>query len=823
MSRRFIPPTITDDSALGGNYDIERSICFLSQNYSYLYRDPSVAGNRQKFTISVWWKPGNGYDDGLANSRILSSGGSLGDSNYFSFSYLNNSGQLNLENGTGSLRTTAYFRDITAWYHAVIAVDSTQSTASDRFKLYINGQRITDFGTENYPTQNTNFSWNNDVPHSIGREEYQFRRYFNGYIADIQNVDGQQLLPTAFGYTDFQTNIWRPKRYEGTYGTNGFWLKLSDNSNNTATTLGRDYSGNGNNFTPNSIQLATGTHHVNYQSVLDTPTNNFPTLNPYRVVYGGNVHYGNLKSATVAYQSYPEFWATMGMTRGKWYCEAYVTGGSNGPSVSGGIKVQTMQPASDGGPGVGYQNPPDSKGTSGGSSPGYGSGTLVGIAYDAYKGIVTFYKNGSVYGSTAHDDVDTTKTWFFGAAGYSYNPDTDRKIFYTANFGQRPFTYTPPTGFVSLCQKNLDLLPIDTTDVSSEGQGSVVLRPQRFFDTVLWTGNGGTTQTVTGLEFTPDFVWIKGRSNAGWHRLQDSVRGANKLLYSNSTTSEATDEANGYVSEFTSGGFQLADPDGNGGGVNQSGGTYVAWCWKAGEAAVANNDGAIASTVSVNKESGFSIVGFQPTAASTAVTVGHGLGVAPNMIIVKSRGSSANWDVFHNSPGSSLGAGHKLYLNGTNAEINSAAWGSTDPTASVFTYNPGSQNNNNHIAYCWHSVPGYSKIGTYRTNGNTNGPYEHTGFKPAWIMFKNQNSGSGPWYIVDNKRSPYNVRTKSLQAQTNSAEATNADLIDFYSMGFKIRTASVLQVNNNNTDRYIYMAFSEQSGRNEFGTFANAG
>ena len=822
MSRRFIPPTITDDSALGGNYDIERSICFLSQNYSYLYRDPSVAGNRQKFTISVWWKPGNGYDDGLANSRILSSGGSTGDSNYFSFSYLNNSGQLNLENGTGSLRTTAYFRDITAWYHAVIAVDSTQSTASDRFKLYINGQRITDFASASYPTQNTDFSWNNDVPHSIGREEYQFRRYFNGYIADIQNVDGQQLLPTAFGYTDFQTNIWRPKRYEGTYGTNGFWLKLSDNSNNTATTLGRDYSGNGNNFTPNSIQLATGTHHVNYQSVLDTPTNNFPTLNPYRAVYGGNVHYGNLKSATVAYQSYPEFWSTMGMTRGKWYCEAYVTGGANGPSVSGGIKVQTMQPASDGGPGIGYQNPPNSYGTGGGASPGYGSGTLVGIAYDAYKGIVTFYKNGSVYGSTAHDDVDTTLTWFFGAVGYSYNPDTDRKIFYTANFGQRPFTYTPPTGFVALCQKNLDLLPVDTTDVSSEGQGSVVLRPQRFFDTVLWTGNGGTTQTVTGLEFTPDFVWIKGR-NSAWHRLQNSVAGANKLLYSNSTNAEATNEANGYVSEFTSGGFQLADPDGNGGGVNSSGDTFVAWCWKAGGAAVANNDGAIASSVSVNKEAGFSIVGFQPTAASTAVTVGHGLGVAPNMIIVKSRGSSANWDVFHNSPGSTMGAGNKLYLNGTNAQISSAAWGSTLPTTSVFTFNPGSQNNNNHIAYCWHSVPGYSKIGTYRTNGYTDGPYEHTGFKPAWIMFKNQNSSSGPWYIVDNKRSPYNVRTKSLQAQTSSDEATNADLIDFYSMGFKIRTNSVTQVNNNNSDRYIYMAFAEQSGRNEFGTFANAG
>ena len=820
MARRFIPPTITDDSALGGNYDIERSILFLSQKYSYLYRDPPSAGNRRTFTISVWFKPANNDENGLSNSRILSAGGSTGDSNYFSFSYLNDSGELHLENGTGSLRTSAFFRDVTAWYHAVIAVDSTQSTASDRFKLYINGQRITDFASASYPSQNTDFSWNNNVPHSIAREEYQFRRYFNGYIADIQNVDGQQLDASAFGYTEFQTNIWRPKRYEGTYGTNGFWLKLSDNSNNTATTLGRDYSGNGNNFTPNAVSLSTSTHHENYFSVLDTPTNNFPTWNPYRIVYGGYVYFGNLKHKTTSYQSYPEVWNTMGMTRGKWYCEYYVTGGSNGPTVSGGIKVQTMQPATDGGPGVGYQNPPDSKGTSGGSSPGYGSGTLVGIAYDAYKGIVTFYKNGSVYGSTAHDDVDTTKTWFFGAAGYSYNPDTDRKIFYTANFGQRPFTYTPPTGFVSLCQKNLDLLSIDTTDVSSEGQGTVVLRPQRFFDTVLYTGNGTTGQSVTGLEFAPDFVWIKSRSFSNNHHLFDTIRGPDKILRSSSTDAEST--VTGVMSSFNSGGFTVKEGSGNN-ATNDDGSTFVAWCWKAGGTSVANNDGAIASTVNVNKEAGFSIVGFQPTAASTAVTIGHGLGVAPHMIIVKSRGSSANWDVFHNSPGSSLGATHKLYLNGTNSQINSAAWGSTLPTTSVFTFNPGSQNNNNHIAYCWHSVPGYSKIGVYRANGNANGPYEHTGFKPAWIMIKNQSNSSAPWYIIDNKRSPHNERRISLRANATNGDNTDANFIDFYSMGFKIRTTGSYVNGGNSTDRIIYMAFAEQSGRNEFGTFANAG
>ena len=818
MARRFIPPTITDDSALGGNYDIERSLIFLSADYCYLRRSPSSSGNRQKFTISLWWKPGNNDQNSLGDTRILSSGTSTGDSNYFSFSYLNNTGQLHLENGTGSIRTSACYRDVTAWYHAVIAVDSTQSTASDRFKLYVNGEQITDFASASYPNQNQNFSWNHTDPHSIGREEYQTRRYFNGHITEIHNVDGQQLPPTAFGYTDFQTNIWRPIKYRGTYGTNGFYLNFSDNSSTSA--FGYDKSGNGNNFIQSGFSLSTSTHHENYSSVLDTPTNNFPTWNPYRNVYGGYVYDANYKQKTSSYQSYPEVWATMGMTRGKWYCELYVTGGSNGPTVSGGVKVHTMQPASDGGPGIGYQNPPNSYSTSGSSSPGYGNGTLIGITYDAYKGIVTFYKNGSLYGSTARDDVETNLTWFYGAVGYSYNPDTDRKIFYTANFGQRPFTYTPPTGFVALCQKNLDLLSIDTTDVSSEGQGSVVLRPQRFFDTLLYTGNGTTGQSITGLEFAPDFVWIKSRSFSNNHHLFDTIRGPDKILRSSSTDAEST--VTDVMSSFNSGGFTVKEGGGNN-ATNDDGSTFVAWCWKAGGTSVANNDGAIASTVNVNKEAGFSIVGFQPTAASTAVTIGHGLGVAPHMIIVKSRGSSANWDVFHNSPGSSLGSGKKLYLNGTNSEINSIAWGSTDPTASVFTYNPGSQNNNNHIAYCWHSVPGYSKIGVYRANGNANGPYEHTGFKPAWIMIKNQSNSSAPWYIIDNKRSPHNERKISLRANATNGDNTDANFIDFYSMGFKVRTSGSYVNGGNNSDRIIYMAFAEQSGRNEFGTFANAG
>ena len=817
MSRMFIPHIITDDSALGGNYDIERSATFIRADQNYWSRTPSSASNQRTYTISCWYKRtaltysiGNVFE--AKNNGQNYQVAFFRDDDKFEFHGYTSSGGNQY---TSQLVTTQKFRDISNWFHIVIAVDTTQGTASNRIKIYINGSQVTDFTTANYPSQNFDTFINSTQRHDIGRGQAGSSQAYDGYMSEINFVDGQQLAPTEFGYNEFQTNIWRPIKYRGTYGTNGFYLNFSDLSSGV-TTMGYDQSGRGNNWTPNNFSTSTSTHNINNDSVKDTPTNNFPVWNNLRIVYGGSVSRANLYQETTAYQSYPEVWNTMGMTRGKWYCELYITGGSNGPTVSGGIKVQTMQPASDGGPGVGYQNPPNSKGTAGGASPGYGNGTLMGIAYDADIGLVTFYKNGSVYGSTAHDDVDTTLTWFYGAAGYSYNPDNDRKIFYNANFGQKPFSYTPPTGYVALCQKNLDLLTINTTDVSSEGQGSVVLRPQRFFDTLIYSGTGAT-QSITGLEFPPDLVWIKKRNAAAFHQIFDTLRGPTKGLFPNATNAEYQDSGN--LQSFTSGGFTA---DGFN-GTNASGGTYVAWCWKAGGAAVANNDGAIASTVSVNKESGFSIVGFQPTAASTAVTVGHGLGVAPHMIIVKSRGSSANWDVFHNSPGSSLGAGNKLYLNGTNSQISSGAWGSTLPTTSVFTFNPGSQNNNNHIAYCWHSVPGYSKIGVYRANGNANGPYEHTGFKPAWIMIKNQSNSSAPWYIIDNKRSPHNERKISLNPNSSDAEATDSNFIDFLSMGFKLRTSGSYVNGGNNTDRIIYMAFAEQSGRNEFGTSTNAG
>ena len=219
---------------------------------------------------------------------------------------------------------------------------------------------------------------------------------------------------------------------------------------------------------------------------------------------------------------------------------------------------------------------------------------------------VTFYKNGSLYGSTEMTNVPGMKSYCFGAMGYSYNPDTDRKIYYNANFGQKPFSYTPPTGYVALCTKNIANEFVDTTNVGITTGGSysgkVVIRPQRHFDTLLYSGTG-STQSITDLEFDPDLVWIKMRSHSGDnHHLYDTVRGAAKTLFSNTTDAEQTSDTD-RLSSFNGNGFTL----GSNYRVNGNSRTFTAWCWKAGGTSVANNDGAIASTVNVNKEAGFSL------------------------------------------------------------------------------------------------------------------------------------------------------------------------------------------------------------------------
>jgi hypothetical protein len=324
-------------------------------------------------------------------------------------------------------------------------------------------------------------------------------------------------------------------------------------------------------------------------------------------------------------------------------------------------------------------------------------------------------------------------------------------------------------------------------------------KPNDYFNTLLYTGNG-STQSITGVGFQPDWVWIKNRTSAEASGMFDAVRGVTKMLATQNTDAETTD-ANS-LTAFGSDGFSV----GSSLRLNQSTNNIVSWNWLANGAGVSNTDGSISSTVSANTTSGFSIVSYTGTGANA--TVGHGLGVAPDMIITKVRANSGNnWAVFHKS----LGAGNIIWLNLTNAvSADTSFWNNTTPTSSVFSIGTQGDTNrsaNTIIAYCFAEKKGFSKFGSYIGNGNANGPFVYTGFKPAFVLVDNKNQADD-WYMFDNKRSSFNQVQANLKPNANAAEASSTSYaFDFLSNGFKLRSSTGAV--NNNTDTLIYMAFAE--------------
>ena len=327
--------------------------------------------------------------------------------------------------------------------------------------------------------------------------------------------------------------------------------------------------------------------------------------------------------------------------------------------------------------------------------------------------------------------------------------------------------------------------------------------PTAYFQAVTYTGNGATGRSIvlpSDTDMQPDWVWLKSRGEAEHHQLTDSVRGVNKQLYSHLTYAEATETDR--ITAFNSDGFTIQDDI----IVNKNSIEFVAWCWKAGGSASSNSNGSITSSVSVSTDAGFSIVSYTGTGANA--TVGHGLGAAPAMIIQKNRIDAQPWWVYH----SSIGAGGQLRLSGTDAEGSDGGvlWNSTAPTSTVFSLgdNGGSNGSSDAcIAYCFAEKKGYSKVGGYTGNGNADGPFIYTGFRPAWLMMKRTDS-AGEWLIYDNKRDPFNLRDTRLEAQDNFADSTGTTKVfDFVSNGFKCR-GSDTDINAS-SGTYIYMAFAE--------------
>jgi len=330
-----------------------------------------------------------------------------------------------------------------------------------------------------------------------------------------------------------------------------------------------------------------------------------------------------------------------------------------------------------------------------------------------------------------------------------------------------------------------------------------------YFTPKLYTGNGSATQAITGVGFKPDLVWVKNRTFAVSHCWVDGVRAAPNQLGSDLTDAENT-SGNAYgvyggVSALGTDGFTVSlgsDPTYQ--ATNKSAQNYVAWNWLASNTTTSNTAGSITSTVSANQTAGFSVVGY--TGAGASATIGHGLGVAPSMYIIKSRtGTAEPWFVYHKSIGNTGG----ILLNSTNAQVTSSTWfNNTSPTSSVFSIgsNSGvSGSGKTHIAYCFAEVKGYSKFGSYTGNGSADGTFVYTGFKPAFVMEKSSSVGGYSWAMSDNKRNPFNQANNTLYANAADAEYTSLDKFDLLSNGFKLRSI----YGNTTGDTYIYMAFAE--------------
>ena len=685
--------------------------------------------------------------------------------------------------------TSQVFRDPSAWYHFVLAFDTTQATANDRIKFFVNGVQVTTFSTTVNPTQNLDYAVNQAAEHDLARWTGA-TNYFDGYMAEVNFIDGQALTPASFGA--YSTNgVWQPARYTGTYGTNGFYLKFA--SFGTTAALGTDSSGNGNTWTVNNFSVTAGT---TYDPMLDSPTlvsptvANYATLNPLQNG-GGTASGGNLNMLGAS-GTWGSRVSTIAPTSGKWYFEITPTSGSATNGVQFGITKNATPTSYLGADSNGYSY----YGFTGnkfnnGTSTAYGAtvadNDVVGVAFDADAGSLTFYKNGTSQG-VAFSGL-TAGTWYLGVS--CYNTATA-----SINFGQRPFSYTAPSGYVALNAYNLPTPTITN--------GATVMAATTYTGTGAVQSINDGSNTTTSVTFQPDLVWIKSRSAATNNNLFDSLRTATNYLISNSTAANATNANT--LTAFNSTGFALGT-DASSIGVNISTNTYVAWQWLAGAGSSSSNTaGTITSTVSVNATAGFSIVTYTGTGANA--TVGHGLGVAPSMVIIKQRTalpSAQNWLVGHTS----LGWTNYMWLDLTSGtQTSSVVFNNTAPTSSVFSIGTGNGVNYStatYVAYCWAAVAGYSAFGSYTGNGSTDGPFVYTGFRPRWIMIK-VSSTTGNWRILDTSRDTYNVESAELYPNLANAETTFASL-DGLSNGFKIRNTDVAY--NNNGSNYIYAAFAE--------------
>ena len=831
---------------------IDQSLRFEDGDSAYLTLasgDKGTPTDVDKCTISVWLKRGE-----LGRGQTFMFAGTLTNNTILQFDTSDKIFFSQEVGGTKRSRiyTSALFRDTSAWYHIVFAYDSSEAVAADRAKLWVNGVSVefTD-QTDEVDSDRDNLWFSDTQPSYIGNDINLATHKFSGYMAEYHGIDGQALDHTSFG--ELKSGIWVPKEYSGTYGTNGFHLALASSDLNTSGSAITDPYGSATNVPDDAFADASGSGNhwsinglVASDIVPDSPTNNFATLN--NIAVAGNFSEGNLKhhSATSVYRN---ALSTLGVSSGKWYAEFYVNQRTYETRVMTGVALvdkhsyTTQLGADDYSWGLiySYTNSVIYKIHNGVDTPLTSTGDLnvgdvVMVALDLDNNKLWFGENGTWLDSGDpagnSNEIFTIDSGTYVIGNANYDEGTQ-----TANFGQDStfagnktaggnsdangigdFQYTVPSGYLALCTANLpDPVFNPAEDVT----------PEDHFNVVTYSGNSSSL-SVTGVGFEPDFTWIKNlTSTSDYHTFFDKVRGTNGSYYSfllcpyTGTEDYASQGGNGgfgAIETFDTDGFTLDSSNSDWSRTNESGQDYVAYNWSLPTTVSGSTAGVGTSksyTGRVNADAGVSIIAYTGN-NDGGHRIPHHLNEAPELVICKGRTYLQGWPLYHKYIGLPNPEDIYLELNNYDSRVQDDIrfWNDTQPDSTHVTLGTiawVNQNDDDYVMYCFHSVDGFSKVGSYVGNGSTDGTFVYTGFKPKWIMAKRVDSSvaTADWYIWDAERNTFNVAGKTIQANETSGESDsgNHDL-DILSNGFKLRI-DYSTVNGLGND-FSYLAFAEQ-------------
>ena len=793
--------------------------------------------NRKKFTISAWVKPT--HVTGLTSSgsaRMFAGFGKSGG-NYGQIGFYVDGIYFYEYNGASYLRTTQLFRDRAAWYNIQVIVDTTESTAGDRNKVYVNGSRVTDFSTQTNYSLNYDSNWNiadSSTSHRVGTSGDtggNLYQPFSGYISDFHFIDGSAVASTNFG--ELKNGAWIPKEYSGSYGDGGYRLEFKQTGTSAnASGIGADTSGN-------NLHFSVTNYVASDSNIPDSPENNMAILNSLYAA-GGTPTFteGNLK-LTGSGTDYDRSFSTIYVTEGKWYAEFYFVSGDDRGMF--GIVREDSQYLNAGGASnlngtyIGahlntYGSDCRARAYTNRSQlfdqTNFDTGDIGLLCFDIDNGKLWFGRrdvSGSAtiwYDSSGNNNGDpsagSNPTYTFTATGYTwyigchdYNGTT-----IIANFGQDgsfggaitsqgasddnsigDFNYIE-SGFLALCTANLSE---PTLGPNSDEQ------PNDHFNAVIYNSTGDG-QNITGVGFAPDLVWVRCRSVDQGNGIFDTSRGTGKVLNSDATSAESSVEG---VKSFDSDGYTM------GNSYNQSGRTFVSWNWKANGGTTPTNDasatgvGNMDSIYQVNSTAKFSM-GLVNGSIGSTTSFAHGLGVVPDFFMFKPRGSAGtSWAVYHKDTDASAPEDYYLFLETTGGKVDSASyWNDTAPTSSIIQLGATWGGVTDGYFWAWKSVEGYSKFSFYEGNGNADGPFVHLGFRPRLFVVKRADS-TGWWAVSDSARSTKNEISNTLAWNNTYSESNlTSDLkLDFLSNGVKIRDTD--GYHNASGGRYVYMAWAE--------------